>query len=40
MMLIGEHRRQGAFPVTRVSEVRAVIDPATAERTSGRQLPK
>jgi hypothetical protein len=38
--LIREHGRQGGFPVTRVSEVRAVIDPTTAERTPGRQLPK
>ena len=34
--LIREHGRQGGFPVTRVSEVKAVIDPTTAERTPGR----
>ena len=39
-MRIREHGRQGGFPVTRVSEVRVVIDPTTAERTPGRQLPK
>ncbi len=27
-----EHARQGGFPANRVSEVRAVIDPTTAER--------
>jgi cell division inhibitor SulA len=31
--LIREHARQGGFPATRVSEVRAVIDPTTAERS-------
>jgi Protein of unknown function (DUF4242) len=34
--IIREHGRQGGFPVTRVSEVMAVIDPTTAERTPGR----
>jgi hypothetical protein len=29
--LILEHARQGGFPANRVSEVKAVIDPATAE---------
>lgn len=29
--LIEEHGRQGGFPVNRVSEVKAVIDPTTAD---------
>lgn len=29
--LIREHARQGGFPADRVSEVKAVIDPITAE---------
>ena len=29
--LIEEHARQGGFPANRVSEVRTVIDPTTAE---------
>lgn len=29
--LIREHARQGGFPVDRVSEIKAVIDPSTAE---------
>ena len=29
--LIREHARQGGFPANRVSEVRAIIDPTTAE---------
>jgi hypothetical protein len=29
--LIREHARQGGFPADRISEVRAVIDPTTAE---------
>jgi hypothetical protein len=28
---IREHARQGGFPANRVSEVRAIIDPTTAE---------
>lgn len=28
---VREHARRGGFPANRVSEVRAVIDPATAE---------
>jgi len=31
--LIAEHARQGGFPANRISEVRTVIDPATAEGT-------
>ncbi len=30
--MVREHARQGGFPANRVSEVRAVIDPTTAER--------
>lgn len=29
--MIREHARQGGFPANRISEVRSVIDPATAE---------
>ena len=29
--LIKEHARQGGFPANRISEVKSVIDPATAE---------
>ena len=38
--LIREHARQGGFPANRVSEVRAVIDPTTAERSQDRALPR
>lgn len=30
--LIREHARQGGFPADKISEVRAIIDPSTAER--------
>jgi Nickel responsive protein SCO4226-like len=30
--MVREHARQGGFPANRVSAVRAVIDPTTAER--------
>ena len=29
--MVREHARQGGFPADRVSEIRAVIDPTTAE---------
>ncbi|MGH7664027.1 MAG: DUF4242 domain-containing protein [Gemmatimonadaceae bacterium] len=29
--IIREHARSGGFPANRISEVRAIIDPATAE---------
>ena len=29
--LVREHARQGGFPANRISEVRAIIDPTTAE---------
>jgi hypothetical protein len=29
--MIREHARQGGFPTNRISEVRAIIDPTTAE---------
>ena len=38
--LIREHARQGGFPANRVSEVRAVIDPTTAEQSPDRALPR
>jgi hypothetical protein len=30
--MVREHARQGGFPANRVSEVRTLIDPTTAER--------
>ena len=29
--MVREHAKQGGFPATRVSEIRAIIDPTTAE---------
>jgi cell division inhibitor SulA len=29
--LVREHARQGGFPANRISEVRTIIDPTTAE---------
>ena len=29
--MVREHARQGGFPANRISEIRAVIDPTTAE---------
>ena len=31
--IIREHARQGGFPANRISEIKAVIDPTTAEKT-------
>ncbi len=31
--IIREHARQGGFPANRISEVKTIIDPTTAERT-------
>ena len=31
--MVREHARQGGFPATLVSEVKAIIDPTTAEKT-------
>lgn len=36
--LIREHARQGGFPANRISEVRARIDPTTADAAGGRPL--
>lgn len=33
--LIREHARQGGFPANRISTVKAVIDPLTAEGSAG-----
>ena len=30
--MVQEHAKQGGFPANRISEVKSVIDPATAER--------
>ena len=32
--LIREHARQGGFPANRISEIRAIIDPTTAETSA------
>jgi Protein of unknown function (DUF4242) len=34
--MIREHARQGGFPANRISEVKTMIDPTTAERETGR----
>ena len=34
---VREHARQGGFPANRISEVRAIIDPTTAEYGTGAQ---
>src|SRR5512133_1904716 len=34
--MIREHARQGGFPANRISEVKTIIDPTTAERETGR----
>jgi hypothetical protein len=36
--MVREHARQGGFPATRVSEVRAIIDPTTAEGSPARPI--
>jgi hypothetical protein len=33
--LVREHARRGGFPATRVSEVKAMMDPTTAEAPTG-----
>jgi hypothetical protein len=33
--LIREHARLGKFPANRISEITAIIDPTTAERSVG-----
>jgi len=33
--LIREHATQGGFPANRISEIRTMIDPTTAENKSG-----
>ncbi|MBV9573770.1 MAG: DUF4242 domain-containing protein [Acidobacteriales bacterium] len=32
--MVREHAKQGGFPANRVSEIKAIIDPTTAERRS------
>ena len=32
--MIGEHARQGGFPANRISEIKAIIDPTTAEEVA------
>ena len=34
--MVREHAKQGGFPANRVSEVRTIIDPTTAESAAGR----
>jgi len=31
--IIREHARQGGFPANRISEIKTIIDPTTAEKT-------
>jgi len=31
--IVREHARQGGFPANRVSEIKSIIDPTTAEKT-------
>lgn len=31
--MVREHARQGGFPATRVSQIRTIIDPTTAEKS-------
>src|SRR5947209_11662927 len=38
--MVREHARQGGFPANRVSEVRTMIDPTTAERCSAAWRPR
>ena len=33
--MIREHAQQGGFPANRVSEIKSIIDPTTAEATAG-----
>jgi hypothetical protein len=33
--LVREHARQGGFPANRVEEIKAIIDPTTAETPTG-----
>ena len=33
--MVREHARQGGFPANRISEIKSVIDPTTAELKSG-----
>src|SRR5713101_8469279 len=35
--MIREHAQQGGFPANRISEIKSVIDPTTAERSAGSQ---
>jgi hypothetical protein len=34
--ILREHARRGQFPVNRIAEVKAVIDPTTAEPSAAR----
>lgn len=36
--LIREHAKRGGFPANRISEVRAIIDPASSEQTAAVRL--
>jgi len=35
--MIREHAQQGGFPANRISEIKSVIDPTTAEQSAGSQ---
>ena len=36
--LVREHAKRGGFPANRISEVRAIIDPASSEQTAAVRL--
>jgi cell division inhibitor SulA len=36
--VIREHARQGGFPANRISEIKSVIDPTTAEQKSAASI--
>src|SRR2546422_11411075 len=38
--LVREHAKQGGFPANRISEIKTIIDPTTAERVSRRERRK
>ena len=33
--MIREHAKQGGFPANRISEIKTIIDPTTAEQSAG-----
>jgi hypothetical protein len=35
--MIRDHAQQGGFPANRISEIKAVIDPTTAEQSTNKE---